>query len=215
MLVLNLIQKFLNEGFQATFSTFKPLRDAEYPTPGMNASCAWLHDTFLHHFSESVKKKLCYSFTTSITELRDQGHSQLTRRRTEKAECPAHEGVKVTAVTHHYNLLSSVQILRDVLQQEEHRLGPCDLRTLTKNKRQHEPEHFNMWYGYGLSHTRLSCICSIFGTRCKETPDVNRRIFEKMAFWAWEHGKEHSMSTMEMIRALMKSAPFQFLAQAS
>lgn len=109
------------------------------------------HDTHLQvyshsfedwHFPESMKIKLCYS--SSISALRDQGHCQLTRRRTKKAECPAHKGVKVTAVAHHYNLLPSVQIFRDVLQQEEHGLGSCDLRTSTKNKRQLEPEPFKI-----------------------------------------------------------------------
>lgn len=82
------------------------------------------------------KSAICYSSTASISALRDQGHCQLTRRRTKKAECPAHKGVKVTAVAHHYNLLPVVQIFRDILQQEEHRLGSCDLRTSTKNKSQ-------------------------------------------------------------------------------
>lgn len=126
-----------------------------------------------------VKIKPCYSSTASISALRDQGHCQLTTRRTKKAECPAHKWVKVTAVAHHYNLLSGVRIFRDVLQQEEHRLSSCDLRTSTKNKRQLEPEYFNIQYG--LSHI---CISSTFGMGCEETPRVNLRIFEKLAFHA-------------------------------
>lgn len=162
-------------------------------------------------FSWECEKEPGYSSSACIPALRDQGRCQLTRRHTKKAECPAHKGVKVTAVAHHYDLLPVVQIFGDVLQQEEHRLGSCDLRTSTKNKIQPEPEHFNM--RYGLSHTLPIWICSSFGTRGEDTR-VNRRTFEKLPFWIWEHGSEHSMSTMEMIRALMKPAPIQDLALA-
>lgn len=161
---------------------------------------AWLHDTCLWvyatedwHFPECEKIKLCYSSSTIISALRDQGHSQLTRRHTKKAECPAHKGVQVTAVAHHYDLLPVVQIFRDVLKQEKHRLHSCDLKTLTKSKRQLEPERFNM--RYRLSHTFPICICSSFGMRCKETPRVSLRIFEKLAFraWTWEQAfNEHN-----------------------
>lgn len=79
-------------------------------------------------------KKLGYSSAACISALRDQGRCQLIRRHTKKAECPTHKGVKVTAVTHHYDLLPVVQIFWDVLQQEEHRLCSCDLRNQQRTK---------------------------------------------------------------------------------